>query len=132
MKKVVCPLLILSLILYSTPLKADSYSPQPPSIIVEEDEVQCSKETGECDVTPGRVETAEPAPVIESQPADQGTYADQESLVTPSSSDEESSGGTTRLRYIILAVVATIVAVTAMLLVDSNEGHSRHHKHKNK
>jgi hypothetical protein len=120
MKKVVCPLLILSLVLYSTPLKADSYTPQS---IVEEDEMQCPEETGECDVTPGKVETVEPAPVIESQPVDQDTYAD----VTPASADEESSGRTTRLRYVVLAVVATIVAITAMLIVNSNEGHSRHH-----
>jgi len=128
MKKVICPLLILSLALFSTPLRADSYTPQ---MIVEEDEVQCPKETGECDVTPGKIETAEPAPVIESQPVDQGIYADQESLVTPASSDEENSARITRLRYIVLAVVATIVAITAMLIVDSNEGHSRHH-HKKK
>lgn len=117
MKKVVCPLLILSLVLFSTPLKADSYTPS-----VEEDEVQCTQQTGACDVTPGKVETAEPAPVIESQPVDQDTYTD----VTPASTDEESSARTTRLRYIVLAVVATIVAITAMLLVNSNEGH----KHK--
>ncbi len=126
MKKLICPLLVLSLVLYSTPLKADSYTPEPPSMIVEEDEVQCPKQTGACDVTPGKVETVEPAPVIESQPTDQETYAD----VTPSSEDEESSARSTRLRYVVLAVVATIVAITAMLLVDSNEGHSRHHKHK--
>jgi len=126
MKRVICPLLALSIVLYASPLKADSYAqPQPIA-----DECPSEDESCECAVTPGSVETPEPVPVqtTQSQPVDQGTYADQESLVTPASADEESGPRTKQVRYIILAAVAVIVAVTAMLLVDSNEGHSDHHK----
>jgi hypothetical protein len=126
MKKVICPLLALSILLYTSPLKADSYTQSQPIA----DECSSEDESCECAVTPGSVETAEPVPMqaTESQPVDQGTYADQESLVTPASADEESGPRAKQVRYIILAVVAVIVAVTAMLLVDSNEGHSHHHK----
>ena len=125
MKKVICPLLVLSIILYASPLKADSYAGAQ---LV--DECLDEDESCECAVTPGSNETPEPIPVEtpQVQALDQGSYADQESLVTPASGDEESAPRAQRVRYIILAVIAVIVAVTALLIVDSNEGHSHHHK----
>lgn len=129
MKKIVGFLLVVSVSLYTTPLKADSY-----------DTIQTEEPTQEptsCEVTPetstvltpseeqdSYAEQEEAAPAEEQDSyADTGNYEDQETLVQPASSEVTKKARTKYWQNILLAVAVVAVAITALLLVHSHEGH---------
>jgi|GEM_PF-6220702 len=144
MKRLVGFLLVASVTLYSTPLKADSYESNQ-DIFAEDSSVDSNDG---CQVTP---EAASPSPSSEEQNtyvqqdsgqeqnaqdqnaveeqntySDSGNYTDSETLVTPENPSQKR-GHPGRWKNILLAVAVVAVAITAMLLVHSHQGHKSHH-----
>ncbi len=145
MHKLVGFFLVMSVSLYSTPLRADSYDNHP-EMFADENSVN---ENTSCEVIP---ETTQDQPASDAQdpyaqqnaiqeqnaddssPAepqeaytDSGNYTDQETPVTPENNDQTKRGGYRYWQNILLAVAVVAVAITAMLLVNSHEGHKSHH-----
>jgi hypothetical protein len=140
MKRFVGFLLAVSVPLYITPLRADSYESNQ-DIYAEDSSVDSN---GGCEVTP---EAATPSPSSEEQNSyvqqnaedqnaaeeentysDKGNYTDGETLVTPENpSQNRSHPG--RWKNILLAVAVVAVAITAMLLVHSHQGHKHKSDH---
>lgn len=140
MHKSVSLLLAVSLSLYSTPLKADSYDSELENYA----DMTSDNEGTSCPVRPEPVEERqqavsppeeeyaqqpddESAPTEEIYASDQGNYTDQETMVTPESSHKSQRGGYKYWKNILVAVVVIAVAVTALLVVHSHEGHKSHH-----
>ncbi len=144
MKKLVGFLLVASVSLYSTPLKADSYESNQ-DIFAEDSNVDSNEG---CPVTPEAAPPVQPAEEqntyvqqdsateqnakeqnaaeIQNTYSDSGNYTDGETLVTPENpSQKRSHPG--RWKNILLAVAVVAVAITAMLLVHSHQGHKSHH-----
>jgi hypothetical protein len=139
MRKLISSMLVVSVLIYSTPLKADSYDNYQ-EMFTEDSETQ----DGSCQVSPDRSEALpnEEQPVYASDPdvyaqdqspeqkedlLDQGNYTDQETSVTPEDHESVKRGRYKYWKNILLAVVVVAVAVTALLVVHSHEGHKSHH-----
>ena len=138
MKKLIGFLLVTSVSLYSTPLKADSYENTYNSSVdgCTDDSSDCDR----CEVTPETVtdqKNSEDQELFVDQDStstseeqktrvDTGTYADQESLVSPENPDQSKQVRSKRWQNIFLAVVVVAAAITALLLVNSHQGHKKH------
>jgi hypothetical protein len=123
MTRYVAVLLALSVSLYSTPLKADSYSNEDQDVFVEDPTTipeDCS-----CQINPESVEESSPASPQEQQEVytDNGNYTD----VSPENTEQTKRVRTKYWQNILLAVAVVAVAITAMLLVHSHQGHKSHH-----
>ena len=138
MKKLIGFLLVTTVSFYSTALKADSYEKtyNPSSGACTDDSSDCDR----CEVIP-EMTTGQKTPedqelfvdqdstgASEEQRArvDTGTYADQEALVSPENLDNSKQARSKRWQNIFLAVVVVAVAITALLLVNSHQGHKKH------
>lgn len=131
MARCVVVMLALSVSLYSTPLKADSYSNEDQDVFVEDP--SAAPEDRSCQVSPASEEgssgmftnesTSEnPAPVQE-----QEAYTDNYTDVSPENTEQTKRVRTRYWQNILLAVAVIAVAITAMLLVHSHQGHKSHH-----
>jgi len=132
MQRIIASLLICGVLLQATPIRADT---SPENMFVEEDSstnegYPVSPQLQQEAATPPQIEmVSEPQGEQISSPVDQGNYTDQESFVSPSTvNEQEKKAQRKRWQNIFLAVGAVVVAVAAMLIVDQNEGHSKHSK----
>jgi hypothetical protein len=137
-------LLALSVSLYSTPLKADSYDTTAPENYTG---VSSENTNTECPVTPQaeQMSPQEPSPLETTDPyverapsspqnnpdasqtyTDKGNYTDQEAVVSPENNEVAKRQRNTRWRNILLAVAVVVVAITALILVHQHEGHKSH------
>lgn len=138
MKKLIGFLLVTSVWLYSTPLKADSYENA-----YSQSFDACSDGSSDCDRCEVVPETTTDQKTPEDQDlflkqdststseeqrtrVDTGTYADQETLVSPENPDHSKQGRSKRWQNIFLAVAVVAAAITALLLVNSHQGHKKH------
>lgn len=130
MTRCVTLLLALSVSLYSTPLKADSYSSEDQDVFVEDP--SAAPEDCSCEVSPGSEESSSSGLFTNESPAspqeqelhtDNGNYTD----VSPENTEQTKRVRTKYWQNILLAVAVVAVAVTAMLLVNSHQGHKSHH-----
>jgi hypothetical protein len=134
MHKLVGFFLVMSVSLYSTPLRADSYDNHPEMFA---DENNVNADTS-CDVIPATTHGQPENGILEQNAndsslsetpeiyTDSGNYTDQESLVTPENNDQTKRGHYKYWQNILLAVAVVAVAVTALLLVNSHQGHKSH------
>jgi hypothetical protein len=144
MHKSVAFLLVVSVSLYSTPLRADSYDNDPEMYAdVSYADMNIENADTSCPVSPEpEGQQRQPAssspsqeeytdeispPQNEDTYADQGNYTDHETMVKSESSQQSTKGHYKYWKNILLAVAVIAVAVTALLIVHSNEGHKSHH-----
>jgi len=145
MHKFIGFLLATSISLYSTPLKADSYNSNQDiyaddSAVNSDHGCEVSPQTTDeqpasddqnayvqQDASPPATTNDQPPAVEQNTYSDNGNYTDQETLVTPENTDAIKHNRNKYWQNILLAVAVVAVAVTAMLLVNSHEGHKSHH-----
>ncbi len=126
MKKTIISSLIVFSIILSPALKADGSGPRHSNTITSEEVAQpldlnTNEQQGSSldNSTPLAVD-----PVTEELPEEQG------SAVGQASNEGMSAAKKKQWTNIAIAVCAVAVAVTALILVASNDGHKQHHKNK--
>ena len=134
MRTIIIPWLITSLIICSPALRADSGYNASQDSLQEDSDTEESSSTGNTapqgqETTTPIVPQDEPTPseatTLEDIPADEG----EEGTPVGQAADEGSRAAKSRQwRNIALAVGAVAVAITALILVASNDGHHRDHK----
>jgi hypothetical protein len=138
MKRLVGFLLAASVSLYSTPLKADSYENNQ-DIFADDSSVDSDQQ---CQVTPAEASSEEQDTFLQQdasteqnvnesseeqiQMVDSDQESDTETYVTPENPSQKR-GQTGRWKNILLAVVVVAVAITALLIVNSNKGSKKSH-----
>lgn len=146
MNRLIGFLLVISISLYTTPLKADSYDSEqalytdenladaeiPCNVSPEASSTTQSKENDSSEAYAQQDfygETTEDQAPVETEhvQSDQGNYADRETLVTPENPEQAQRSRNRYWKNILLAVVVVAVAITALLVVNSHEGHKSHH-----
>ncbi|HEY2811030.1 MAG TPA: hypothetical protein VGJ00_06565 [Rhabdochlamydiaceae bacterium] len=129
MKRLVGLLLVVSVSLYSAPLKADSYgddsSPDTPCAVMPEPTEQRALEEQNASWEQNAIQDQTSGDQGESEytQVDTGNYSDQETLVSSETPEHVKHARNKRWQNILIAVAAVAVAITALILVHQNQGH---------